>query len=104
MSDSFVTIFILQHGVVGLTRNLDVFFKEGIRVNAVAPGVVPTTNMGSPVGTSEKWRQGWEPLTPIEVVVQCFERAIDDGQTGYVYEALATGPRPLPPPRFNPKL
>src|SRR6185437_15620760 len=52
-----VPYHVSKHAVVGLTRSAAVYGgPRGIRVNAVAPGIIPTNLLGAPqetaVGTS----------------------------------------------------
>ena len=55
-----------KHGVVGLTRTAAVEYAgEGIRVNAVLPGVVRTPMLMANIGDDEQRRQYFESRAPL---------------------------------------
>lgn len=59
-----------KHGVVGLTRSAALrFAKEGIRVNAVCPGVVDTP-MVEAISSIPQYREAIEKMTPMGRMAQ----------------------------------
>ena len=59
-----------KHGVVGLTRSAALrFAKEGIRVNAVCPGVVDTP-MVEAISSIPQYREAIEQMTPMGRMAQ----------------------------------
>ncbi|ORY15881.1 hypothetical protein BCR34DRAFT_464183, partial [Clohesyomyces aquaticus] len=73
-----------KYGVVGLTRAAGpVFVKEGITVNCICPGFIPTAL--APPGILERWPK--EHITPLSTATKAIDAFLgDDNMTGQAVE------------------
>jgi NAD(P)-dependent dehydrogenase (short-subunit alcohol dehydrogenase family) len=73
-----------KYGVVGFTRSAGpVFVKEGITVNCICPGFIPTGLC--PPGLLEIWPK--EHITPLSTAIKAIDEFLgDDTMTGQAVE------------------